>query len=102
MILLIEDEVTTRLVLAKHLRDSGHGVLEAANANEAAVLISAQRITLIISDFVLPDMDGLEFLDHVRTLLPNTPLILISAHLPHAVGVILAKFSAPTKYMPKP
>lgn len=104
MILLVEDDVLIRSALAEHLRDSGHSVLEAANANEAiAVLQSAHRITLVIADFVLPDMDGLEFIDHLRELLRDIPLILISGYLPQEAGeVVLAKFSAGSTFLPKP
>ena len=104
MILLVENDAFTRGALAAHLRDSGYSILEAANAHDAmAVIISGNRVRLIIVDFVLPDMDGAEFIERIRELLPNIPLILMSGYLHHgAAETILAKFSTGAKYLPKP
>jgi two-component system, NtrC family, response regulator AtoC len=104
MILLIEDDAIARTALAEHLRASGHEVLEAANAEEAVASMSVQRVTLVIADFVLPDdVDGLEFLESIRQLVPDLPLILISGYPHHQAGEALTrKFGAGTLYLHKP
>ena len=58
---------------------------------------------MVIADFVLPDMDGLEFIERIRELMPDIPLILMSGYLHHQAGeTLLAKFRAATKYLSKP
>ena len=81
-ILLVEDEVLIRLMLADELRDAGHQVIEASDADEALVILEATQPDLIISDVRMPgSIDGLGLLAHVRTSLPVLPVIITSAHL---------------------
>jgi CheY-like chemotaxis protein len=81
-ILLVEDEVIIRLMLADELRDAGHQVIEASDADEALVILEATRPDLIISDVRMPgSIDGLGLLAHVRASLPLLPVIITSAHL---------------------
>ncbi len=67
-ILLVEDVVTVRKIALSMLRSIGHdAVLESANGREAADLLeSGEPVDLIISDWNMPEMDGLELLKRVR------------------------------------
>jgi DNA-binding NtrC family response regulator len=98
-ILLVEDEVLIRLMLAEELREAGHQVIEASDADEAVVILEASTPDLIISDVRMPgSIDGLGLLALVRTSLPALPVIITSAHLDPAE----AKSQGATLFVPKP
>jgi CheY-like chemotaxis protein len=82
-ILLVEDEMLVRAILADQLRDVGYVIVEACDADEAlAVLRSGVRFDLIISDVRMPgSLDGLGLLSMVRATFPTLPVIITSGHL---------------------
>lgn len=80
-ILLIEDETSVRRALERLLRRKGISVLSAATANEALTLITetGMRPDLVISDYNLPGMNGIETIDAVReTLAWKVPAIVLT------------------------
>lgn len=81
-VLLVEDEILTRLALAEFLRDCGYDVLEAANAAEGqAVLLSEPAIDVVFSDIQMPGAsDGIALAQWVRARFPTLPIILASGN----------------------
>jgi two-component system cell cycle sensor histidine kinase/response regulator CckA len=81
-ILLVEDEDAVRLFSARALRSKGYEVLEAINGEEALELIKAnkQSIDLIISDVVMPQMDGPTFINEINQLKVNPKVLFISGY----------------------
>ncbi|MBC8337908.1 MAG: PAS domain-containing protein [Alphaproteobacteria bacterium] len=81
-VLLVEDEDAVRLFGARALRNKGYTVLEAENGESALdVLNSADgTIDLIISDVVMPGMDGNTLVGLVRHELPDVKVILMSGY----------------------
>ena len=79
-ILIVEDEVLTRMALAEDLREAGYSVVEASNADEALVYLNTgSRIDLVFSDIRMPgSMDGLELARRLRVERPALPVILAS------------------------
>ncbi len=71
-ILLVEDEDTVRSFASRALRLRGYDVLEAASAEEAMTLLSdaGNHVDLLVSDVVMPGMDGLTFAAKARKLRP--------------------------------
>ena len=60
-VLIVEDEVLIRLVISEYLRDCGYRVIEAANADEALVVLKQEElvIDIVLSDVEMPgSMDG--------------------------------------------
>lgn len=104
MILLIGDDAISRTELAEHLRASGHEVLDAPVGKQALLLLKdIHPFHVVIVDFGLPDVDGRQFLESIRQLIPHVPLILMSGYLDHeAAEAILTEFSAGAKFLPKP
>ncbi len=86
-ILVVEDEVLIRSILADELRASGFVVVEAANAEEALSYLSAgESVDLVFSDIHMPGpLNGLELARKLRLELPQLPIILTSGN-PGAEG----------------
>ena len=81
-ILLVEDEDAVRLFGARALRNKGYKVLEAQNAETALDVIqaTASKIDLIVSDVVMPGMDGYSMVRLARERLPGVKVILMSGY----------------------
>jgi len=81
-ILFAEDESSVRLITAKLLRARGYEVIEAANGEEALELAQAHagEIDMLVSDVVMPDMDGPNLLRNARPFLGDVPVLFISGY----------------------
>jgi len=81
-VLLVEDEDAVRLFGARALRNKGYNVLEADNGEGALDVINGteENIDLIISDVVMPGMDGHTLVQLVRHELPDVKVILMSGY----------------------
>ncbi|MDB5429419.1 MAG: hybrid sensor histidine kinase/response regulator [Caulobacter sp.] len=81
-ILFVEDEDSVRGVAARLLRARGYEVIEAADGEEALALAEehAGKIDLLISDVVMPGMDGPTLLKHARGFLGDAPVMFISGY----------------------
>lgn len=80
-VLLVEDEKDIRELLAELLEISlpGVEVVQAPTAEDALVLMSERHPDLVITDYKLPGMHGLDFLSHVRASDRDLPAILMTA-----------------------
>jgi two-component system, NtrC family, response regulator HydG len=89
-ILVVDDEEELRRSVEKILRRCGHEVDTAATGGAAIELVRHRPYSLVITDFRLPDTDGLELLRQVRTLLPDVEVLVITAfgNIPLAVDAI--------------
>ena len=76
-VLIVEDEDKLRRILELQLLDSGFEVQKAAKAEEALPLID--RSDLILTDFKLPGMSGLEMLQLIRRQDTRVPVIVMTA-----------------------
>ena len=82
-LLVVDDEPLVREVETEILRLQGYTVLEAANAAEALRVAAATRtIHLLVTDFWMPDIDGLELDRRFRAVHPKTPELMVSGSLP--------------------
>ena len=82
LILLVEDEEPVRAFVSRALAGKGYTVLEASSGEMAIELMRANsgRIDLMISDVMMPNMDGASLLKEIRVLAPNTKVIFISGY----------------------
>jgi len=101
VILIVEDEVIIRSLVAEHLRETGFTVIEAANAAEAVVVLSTQTdIDLVFSDITMPGaMDGVALAHWIHERRGEIPVLLTSgaAAAPDAPGL-----SAAERFVRKP
>ncbi len=65
-VLVVEDDAVTREMLGRILRRDGWGVAEARNGREALERLAGSRPDLILLDLMMPEMDGFEFVEHLR------------------------------------
>jgi diguanylate cyclase (GGDEF)-like protein len=79
-ILVVDDEQMMRDLLKQILTEDDHEVVTAATGREAMVLFWQGRIDLIISDIVMPGMDGIEVLQAAKNIDPDIPVILITGY----------------------
>lgn len=77
-ILLVEDEILLREGIQEILEASGYRVIGAADGAEALEWLDQVPVTLVISDLVMPNMDGMEFVQRVRVRFPDLPVIIAS------------------------
>ncbi len=78
-ILLVDDEDLLREGLREILELRKFSVLEAANGADALEQFAlADKIDLVISDVVMPEMDGVDFIDHLRKSFPDVPILTMS------------------------
>ena len=85
-ILLVEDEEAVRSFAARALRMRGYNVLEAGGGEEALEIVKAggQEIHLLVTDVVMPNMDGPTMVRHVKGLKPDLPVIFMSGYAEEA------------------
>ncbi|MEL7425570.1 MAG: sigma-54 dependent transcriptional regulator [Bacteroidota bacterium] len=79
-VLVVDDEVAIRRALRDILEFEKYEVVEATNGTECLVKIKQGKFDLIILDIKMPQMDGLDALDRISLLAPETPVIMISGH----------------------
>ena len=77
-ILLAEDEEAMRTYLARALENAGYEVVTAGSGTEALPLLKASRFDLLLSDIVMPEMDGIELAQHCAEISPETKVIFIT------------------------
>ncbi|HEX7628646.1 MAG TPA: response regulator [Candidatus Methanoperedens sp.] len=66
IVLVVEDEINSRMLLSKILAANGYEVLEASNGIEALKKIQMSRPDIIISDIMMPEMDGFQLCRELR------------------------------------
>jgi len=102
-ILLVEDEDAVRLFSARALRSKGYKVIEAMNGEEALDLIKSnkEKIDLVISDVVMPHMDGPTFINEMDKLKVNPKVLFISGYTEDTFHSRI-KDEAQIQFLPKP
>lgn len=78
-ILIVEDELSIRKLIAFNLQRSNFEVLEAGDGRIALKLVEEHSPSLVILDLMLPDMDGFEICTIIREKNPLLPIIILSA-----------------------
>jgi CheY-like chemotaxis protein len=98
-ILVVEDDLLNRDLICKVLRKEGHRVVEACDGAIALEILQVLVFDLVITDFMMPKLNGIEFVEHLHSLQPRIPIIFITGFLSvisgktilDDVGEVLAK-----------
>jgi signal transduction histidine kinase len=81
MILVVDDQESIRKLVCLHLRKEGYEVLSACDGREGLVLANQHQPDIIVSDLMMPGMDGIEFCRHIKAdkRLRETFFIMLTA-----------------------
>jgi two-component system chemotaxis response regulator CheY len=82
--LVIDDEPQMRRLIARVLTGAGHTVREANNGAEGIGLFHQANPALVITDLMMPDMEGIEMIQELRREAPTIPILAISGSGPAA------------------
>ena len=93
-ILIIDDEIKIRSLLARIIELEGFDVLQAENAKEGLKIITNQDIVVVISDVKLPDANGVELVKQIKAIKPYIEIINLTAYGTIADGVLAIKNGA--------
>lgn len=102
-LLVVDDNEMNRDLLSRRLRQEGHAVVTAVNGREALERIRSEAFDLVLLDVMMPEMDGYQVLEQLRTeqWLPRLPVIMISA-VSELDSVVRCIELGATDYLPKP
>ncbi len=102
-ILLVEDEDAVRMFSSRALRDKGYKVIEASNGESALEFIRKEEepIDLVITDVVMPKMDGPTLMENIKIHRPNMKVIFISGYTEDNFRESLAN-NEKVHFLPKP
>ncbi len=101
-ILFVEDEDAVRMFACRALRNKGYMVHEASSGEEALRIVDAdEKIDLLISDVVMPQMDGPSLVKEIRQRRDNIKIIFISGYAEDAFRKNLGKDEV-FSFLPKP
>ena len=78
-ILIVEDDKNLRKLIVTCLKKNSYNTYEAFNGNEALEVLDQNYIDLIISDVMMPEMDGFQLIKELRDSKYKTPILLITA-----------------------
>lgn len=78
-ILVVEDESDLNKIICRSLRDRGYDVISAANGLEALEKMEMCRFDMILTDIMMPKMDGFALADSIRLTDKDIPIIFMTA-----------------------
>jgi two-component system cell cycle sensor histidine kinase/response regulator CckA len=99
MILLVEDEVITRYAFAQILRFNGYDVMEAPDGVEALKLLAGHHFDIMITDLVMPRLDGFALVAETRLRWPDVRIVLMSGYVAEYAAPVL---DGSTVFLSKP
>jgi DNA-binding NtrC family response regulator len=100
MILLVDDEERYRELIARVLTKAGYEVLQAADGIEALSLLEKSKVELVLSDILMPALNGYALVARIRAKWPNMPVILTTGFLsPDAAKTMM---NGSVDFIPKP
>ncbi|MBC2725303.1 response regulator transcription factor [Desulfosporosinus sp.] len=78
-ILIVEDNKNLLMLMKTRLEQAGYKVFQAENGQEALEILEDQHVDLIISDIMMPQMDGFELVKSLREANFNMPILIVTA-----------------------
>lgn len=100
-VLVVDDERSMRDFLKILLEKEGHRVTTADNGEKALAILDGQAIDVVISDIRMPGISGIELLESIKAVLPELPVIMITAFASPDDAVLAMKNGA-FDYISKP
>jgi DNA-binding response OmpR family regulator len=104
-ILLVDDEELLRAGVQEMLEMQGFTVITAPNGQQALLCLNEQIIDLVITDLVMPKMDGIDFVQQLRKVRPDVPVIVVSGstrNIMERYGIDTIQVPGADASLPKP
>ena len=79
-ILVIDDEAAQRDVLTGYLKKKGYKIFSASSGKEGIEITKNNPVDIILSDFKMPDLNGIEVLEKVKEINPEISLVIVTAY----------------------
>jgi len=76
-VLIVEDEATTRLLLLKFMKLSKFDTVDAVNGEDALQCLVASSFDAVVTDWMMPKMNGMELIEKIRKTIKPAPFILM-------------------------
>jgi two-component system cell cycle sensor histidine kinase/response regulator CckA len=93
-VLIVDDEETPRAVTCRMVRALGYQACTARDGREALRFLQQHpgEVRLVLTDVVMPYMDGCELAERARDLHPRLPIVLMSSHPVEDIGELIAGY----------
>lgn len=104
-ILLVEDEELLRAGVQEMLELQGYRVIAAPDGRQALACLESHAVDLIITDLVMPKMDGVDFVQQLRKTRPDVPVIVVSGstrNIMQRYGIETIQVPGADASLPKP
>jgi DNA-binding NtrC family response regulator len=89
-ILIVEDDAITRRNLSVLLKDEGYDVDQADDGVQALEILAGRPFDLVLSDIVMPRMDGLKLLQQLQFMAPQMPVMIMTSYVSDSVSSVPA------------
>ena len=90
-VLLADGDPVLREIAGEYLREVGFSVTVAEDGEQALEEVAAWRFDLIVTDMVMPNVDGIELIRALKRVAPETPVIAISAGIAAANAELILR-----------
>jgi two-component system, probable response regulator PhcQ len=101
-ILFVDDEESIYYALRRSLSREGYQVLFACGPEQGLAMLQRQQVDMVISDQMMPNMSGLEFLELVRARFPNSLRLMLTGHADLQTVIDAINHGAIYRFLTKP
>lgn len=101
-VLVVDDEANVVSALRRTLRREGYTILSASEPAEALAILRETAVDVVLSDQLMPNMSGLDFLKEVRALHPDVVRIMLTGHAEVATAVEAINEGEIYRFLTKP
>ena len=95
-ILIVDDEEDNRKMLSRHFRFNGFEVETAENGEAALAVLEDTKIDIVVSDIMMPVMDGISLLKEIHATYPTVRAIMITGYVTLENALSCMRFGADT------
>ena len=103
-IVIAEDDIVCRTLMSKVVEKMGHSAIQCSNGKRAWEIVTDNTdVAMLITDIVMPDMDGKELVNAIRDneTMKNMPIIIVSGVVSYSEIRSILELGA-SRFMPKP
>jgi DNA-binding response OmpR family regulator len=102
-ILIVDDVEDNRMLLERALRSSGYETVSVSSGREALSILSQTRADMVLLDWMMPELSGLDTLRGIREMYPNSKLpVIMCTAIGEEMSVVAALHAGANDYITKP